>query len=249
MGDFVKAAALLVSKVQAAQRTGTELVDVYYEVAACVPPLTVAVQVWAEGGATFAVPAVPLSGDVGAGLLPGSNRHLIWNAGADWDGQFSAQVRSRVPEHAISLRAAQIREEAQGLADRERVVRLEPEQMFVVGHEMRCFAVQCAEEEGHVVRVGRVMFEVEKGDAHPFTAQRHRRQKVGRSLSRYVAYGQFPGVFEHDVWRAEEHEFPGFPPIDDFCIRARRVARALPCEHDIRVEHRPGTHRCFTISA
>ena len=48
------------------------------------------------GGATFAVPAVSLSGDVGAGLLPGSHKHLVWNAGADWDGQFSAQVKFRV---------------------------------------------------------------------------------------------------------------------------------------------------------
>ena len=74
VGDFAEAAAPVVSNVRAAQRVGTKLVDVYYEVAASVPPLTVAVQVSADGGATFAVPAVSFSGDVGAGLQPGRNK-------------------------------------------------------------------------------------------------------------------------------------------------------------------------------
>ena len=78
--DFAQAAAPVVAKVRAAQRAGTELPDVYYEVAARVPPLTVAMQVSANGGASFAVPAVSLSGDVGAGLQPGSHKHLVWNA-------------------------------------------------------------------------------------------------------------------------------------------------------------------------
>ena len=95
-GDCAQAAAPVVSNVRAAQRAGTELVDVYYNVAASVPPLTVAVQVSADGGATYAVPAVSLSGDMGAGLKPGSNKHLVWNAGADWDGQFSALVKFKV---------------------------------------------------------------------------------------------------------------------------------------------------------
>ena len=80
-------AAPVVSNVRAAQRTGTELVDIYYDVSASVPPLTVAVQVSADGGATFAVNAVSLTGAVGGGLQPGSNKHIVWNAGADWDGQ------------------------------------------------------------------------------------------------------------------------------------------------------------------
>lgn len=90
------AAPPAVSNVRAAQRAGTELVDVYYDVSASVPPLTVAVQVSANGGATFAVPAVSLTGDVGDGLQPGANRHLVWNAGADWDGQFSSQVKFNI---------------------------------------------------------------------------------------------------------------------------------------------------------
>lgn len=91
-----EAAAPVVSNVRASQRAGTELVDIYYDVSASVPPLTVSVQVSADGGATFAVNAVSLTGDVGVGLQAGSNKHVVWNAGADWDGQFSPQVRFKV---------------------------------------------------------------------------------------------------------------------------------------------------------
>ena len=66
------AAPPVVTNVRAAQRAGTELMDVDFDVSASVPPLT---------------------GDVGGGLQPGANRHLVWNAGADWDGQFSSQVK------------------------------------------------------------------------------------------------------------------------------------------------------------
>ena len=90
------AAPPVVTNVRASQRAGTELVDVYYDVSASVPPLTVAVQVSADGGATFAVNAVSLTGDVGGGLQPGANRHLVWDAGADWNGQFSSQVEFNI---------------------------------------------------------------------------------------------------------------------------------------------------------
>ena len=40
----------MVTNVRASQRVGTELVDVCYDVSASVPPLTVAVQVSADGG-------------------------------------------------------------------------------------------------------------------------------------------------------------------------------------------------------
>ncbi len=96
------AAPPVVSNVRAAQRAGTELVDVYYDLAAGVPPVAVAVQVSADGGATYAVPAVSLSGDLGPGLLPGANKHLVWNAGADWDGQFSAQVKFKLTATDLS---------------------------------------------------------------------------------------------------------------------------------------------------
>jgi formylglycine-generating enzyme required for sulfatase activity len=33
---------------------------------------------------------------VGGGISTGSNRHIVWNAGADWNGQFSSQVKFKV---------------------------------------------------------------------------------------------------------------------------------------------------------
>jgi hypothetical protein len=90
----VGAAPSVVSNVRAAQRAGTELVDILDDLAAGVPPVAVAVQVSADGGASYAVPPVSLSGDLT--LLPGAGKHLVWNAGADWDGQFSAQVKFKI---------------------------------------------------------------------------------------------------------------------------------------------------------
>ena len=81
-------------------RAGTELVDVYYDLAATAPPVAVAVQVSADGLASYAVPAVSLSGDLT--LLPGTDKHLVWNAGADWDGQFSARLEFKPKTNRLS---------------------------------------------------------------------------------------------------------------------------------------------------
>ena len=59
-----------VTNVRAAQRAGTELVDVDYDVPASVPPLTVAVQVSADDGAAFAVNAVSLTGKTSYAAAP-----------------------------------------------------------------------------------------------------------------------------------------------------------------------------------
>ena len=68
----------------------------YFDVSVTVPPLTVSVQASADGGATFAFNAVSLTGDVGGGVPAGGNKHVVWNAGADWDRQFSAQMKFNI---------------------------------------------------------------------------------------------------------------------------------------------------------
>lgn len=90
------AAAPVVSSVRAAQRAGTYLVDVYYNLASAVSPLTVLVAVSADGGANYNVPAFTFSGAVGAGVAPGTDLHIVWNAGADWGGQFTTACCVRV---------------------------------------------------------------------------------------------------------------------------------------------------------
>jgi len=88
------AADPVVSNVRASQRAGTELVDIYYNVTdADGDRQTVSVQV--------KVAASPISASsfssgtpmgYGSNVTPGNNRHIVWNAGADWDGQYSDQV-------------------------------------------------------------------------------------------------------------------------------------------------------------
>jgi len=79
------------------QRAGTKLVDVTYDLAAPgASAVLITLQISSNGGATFDVPPASLSGHVGAGVPPGPGRLLTWNAGADWNQQFSTQVRFRL---------------------------------------------------------------------------------------------------------------------------------------------------------
>jgi formylglycine-generating enzyme required for sulfatase activity len=88
----------VVSNVRAAQRPGTQLVDIYYDLA---DPdsafLAITVLVSTDGGASYTLPATSFSGSGwGNAVTPGSNKQITWNAGADWSGHYSANVRFRV---------------------------------------------------------------------------------------------------------------------------------------------------------
>ncbi len=92
------AADPVVSNLKAVQRAGTKLVDITYDIAADTATATVAVslQISGDGGATFTVPAVSVTGAVGPGVNTGTGKALTWNAGADWNGQYSPQVRFKL---------------------------------------------------------------------------------------------------------------------------------------------------------
>lgn len=97
LGSALQAAPPVVSNVTAAQRSGTKLVDIYYTVSdADGDPQLIQVQVSADAGLTYTIPCVTLSGDVGSGVTVGSNKHIVWNAGADWNGQFVPSCKVRV---------------------------------------------------------------------------------------------------------------------------------------------------------
>ena len=86
----------VVSNVLASQRSGTKLVDIYYDLAdADGNASTIYIYVSADGGTTWNVPAHTFTGDW-AGVLPGQNKHLVWDAGEDWNGQFTTRCRVRV---------------------------------------------------------------------------------------------------------------------------------------------------------
>lgn len=91
----------VVTNVQASQRPGTKFVDIYYSVANASGPVYVSIAVSDDGGATYAVPASSFSRDVGPGVLPGSNKRAVWDAGADWNGQYSENMRFRITAYAL----------------------------------------------------------------------------------------------------------------------------------------------------
>ena len=87
---------IAVSNVRAAQRAGTNLVDIDYDVTGTTLPVYVTLEVSGDDGATFAVPVSSVTGAVGRDVAPGTNLRLTWDGGADWAGHAVAQARFKV---------------------------------------------------------------------------------------------------------------------------------------------------------
>lgn len=90
--------APVVSNVTASQRPdASRLVDIHYNLAdadgdAC----TVWVSVSDDGGATFRVPAHTFTGDIAQAISPGTNKSIVWDAGADIPGRVGSNFKVRV---------------------------------------------------------------------------------------------------------------------------------------------------------
>ncbi len=94
---YSQAASPTVSNVTASQRSGTKLVDICYDVQdSDTTSLTITVTVSTNGGSSYAFAARTLTGAVGKGVVPGRKNRIVWDAGADWNGNFSANVRFRI---------------------------------------------------------------------------------------------------------------------------------------------------------
>jgi formylglycine-generating enzyme required for sulfatase activity len=91
-----RAADPVVSNVTFAQRSGTKLVDITYDVTADSPTVNVSLEISSDGGTTFSVPATAVSGAVGIWVAIGTGKVIVWNAAADWTGQYSKQMRFKV---------------------------------------------------------------------------------------------------------------------------------------------------------
>ena len=86
-----------VSNVRASQRANTKLVDIYYNaIDADGDLLKVRVEISDNDGVKYSVPAFSLTGDIGEGITPGNNKHIVWDAGTDWDGEYSDKMRVKV---------------------------------------------------------------------------------------------------------------------------------------------------------
>ena len=71
------------------------MVDITYNVVADYP-LSVALQISSDAGATFTVPATTTSGAIGTGVTAGVGKLITWNAGTDWSGRVSTTMRFKV---------------------------------------------------------------------------------------------------------------------------------------------------------
>lgn len=86
-----------ITNVKANQRAGTKLVDITYDAAdADGDALKVRVEVSSDDGKTYSVPASSFSGDFGEGVMPGTGKKIVWDAGTDWDGEYSDKMKVKV---------------------------------------------------------------------------------------------------------------------------------------------------------
>ncbi len=86
-----------ITNVKASQRDGTKLVDITYDAAdADGDLLKIRVEISDNDGKVYSVPAFTFTGDIGEGVAPGSGKKIVWDAGKDWDGEYSDQMRVKI---------------------------------------------------------------------------------------------------------------------------------------------------------
>lgn len=86
--------AVSVSNVMAQQRPKSDIVDVYYDLVESGGGVF-DVSISIEGGGDKPLLST-LSGDVGVDIVPGRNKHIVWNAGADWPGHVQSNFVATV---------------------------------------------------------------------------------------------------------------------------------------------------------
>jgi hypothetical protein len=86
---------IIVSNALASQRSGTDFVDITYDLAAP-KPCNITLQASRDGGLTWIVPISTVTGDVGSGVRAGTARRIQWAAGVDWPGQSTASMIVRI---------------------------------------------------------------------------------------------------------------------------------------------------------
>jgi len=97
-GSAALAADPQITGQTAAQRAGTKLVDITYTLTDVdSPAVSVSVEVSTNNGVSYTQPATSFSGSgYGPAVTPGTVKQIVWDAGADWNGQYSAQVWFRL---------------------------------------------------------------------------------------------------------------------------------------------------------
>ena len=87
----------MVSNLTAVQRAGTMLVDITYDLEAPgFGSVAVTLAVSSDDGATWTVPVTSTSGAIGASVALGTGNAIVWDAGMDWPGGYSTQMKFRL---------------------------------------------------------------------------------------------------------------------------------------------------------
>lgn len=87
----------VVSNVTANQPTACAVVNIGYDLAdADADACTVWVAISLDAGATWSVPALSLTGDVGVGITPGAGKSIVWDARVDIPGLSGSNFQVRV---------------------------------------------------------------------------------------------------------------------------------------------------------
>ena len=87
-----------ISNVQAQQRPGTKFVDITYDLDVFDgSSVDVYLQISELGDGNYNLPVVSITGDgVSAPTSQGKGKKITWNAGADWDGNFTNQAVAKL---------------------------------------------------------------------------------------------------------------------------------------------------------
>jgi len=88
----------IVSNVVAGQCAETKLVDITYDLTdAENATLAVTIKISKDAGTTWDVPCTSVSGNgIGTAVTPGTGKLIVWDAGADWNGQWSDQMQVEI---------------------------------------------------------------------------------------------------------------------------------------------------------
>ena len=87
-----------VTNLRFEQRTdGTHKVDIYYDLYdADGNAMTVTMEVSADAGQSYTLQATSLTGDIGANITSGNNKHIVWDFGIDHPNYFSDQIKVKI---------------------------------------------------------------------------------------------------------------------------------------------------------
>ncbi len=93
----------VVTNVTAAQQPSTKLVTISYDVFdVSGVDQSIFIAISTNSGASFDLIATNFSGDVGYGITPGANKQIVWDAGADWNWNYSSNIRFKVTADSIT---------------------------------------------------------------------------------------------------------------------------------------------------